>query len=388
MQKKKSIIKPVQTYFLNLHFSQTTVMKQNILITIMAAITLAACDKKTAEDKNNQFVLSDTMSRMIAIDTVSYCNMDNQISLSGEVSFNENNVIKIFPRSSGQVLETRVSLGDHVSKGQALAIVKSADVAGDYSDLKSAEADLAIAKRQMDNEESLFKNGISSERDYTEAKENYQKALATKNKMISMININGGNNTNASGQYIITSPIDGYVVAKNINAGDFIRSDNGNNLFTVSDLKNVWIYANVYETDIPKIKEGYKVTIIPMAYPDVTLYGKIDKLSQALDPETKTLRVRITLDNKDMMLKPEMFAKVIVDNMEGAKSICVPAAAILSQDGKNYVVTYNNDSDMSVAEVSIIKTVNNKTFVNSGVQPGQKIITKNQLLIFNQLLNE
>jgi cobalt-zinc-cadmium efflux system membrane fusion protein len=328
------------------------------------------------------------MSKMIAIDSVSFCNIDNQIALSGEVSFNENSVVKIFPRSSGQVLETKVSFGDPVSKGQVLAVIRSADVAGDYSDLKSADADLAIAKRQMENAQSLYKNGISSEREYVEAKENYQKALATKNKVVSMININGGNHTNASGQYVLTAPIDGYVVEKNVNAGDFIRSDNGNNLFTISDLKTVWVYANVYEADIPKVKEGYHVTITPMAYQDVFLNGKVDKLSQVLDPQTKTLRVRITLDNKNMLLKPEMFVKVNVENMEGVKSICVPPSAILTQDGKSYVVIYNNDSDMRVAEVDVNKTVNNKTFINSGVQPGQHIITKNQLLIFNQLMNE
>lgn len=363
-------------------------MKHHILILSLAVVVFTACDKKPIEEKKEKFTLSDTMARMIAIDSVRLCNMDNQISLSGEVCFNENSVVKIFPRGSGQVLETRISFGDHVAKGQVLAVIRSADVAGNYSDLKSADADVTIAKRQMDNAESLYKSGISSEREYLEAKENYQKTLAAKDKYSSLIHINGGNNTNASGQYVLMSPIDGYIVEKNVNAGDFIRPDNGGNLFTISDLKNVWIYANVYETDIPKVKEGYHVSIIPMAYPDMTLSGKIDKLSQILDPQTKTLRVRITLDNKDLLLKPEMFVKVLVDNTEGVKATCIPTSALLSQDGKNYVITYNNDSDLNVAEVTTSKTVNNKTYITSGVQPGQHVVTKNQLLIFNQLVNE
>lgn len=363
-------------------------MNHHILILSLAAVSLAACDKKPAEEKKDRFMLSDTMTRMIAIDSVRYCNIDNRISLSGEVGFNENNVVKVFPRSSGQVLETRVSLGDHVVKGQTLAVIRSADVAGNYSDLKSADADVAIAKRQMDNAESLYKSGISSEREYLEAKENYQKTLAAKDKYASMININGGSNTNASGQYVLTSPIDGYIVEKNVNAGDFIRPDNAGTLFTISNLKDVWVYANVYEADIPKVKEGYKVSIIPMAYPDVSLSGKIDKVNRMLDPQTKTLRVRITLDNKDLLLKPEMFVKVSVDHTEETKGICIPTSAILSQDGKSYVVVYNSDSDLHVAEVSINKTFSEKTYLNSGVEAGQRVVTKNQLLIFNQLVNE
>lgn len=362
-------------------------MKHIILYLFMAA-AFTSCEQKETAGKKETFTLSDTMSRMIRTDSVRYCNIDNQISLSGEVSFNENNVIKVFPRSGGQVLETRVSLGDHVSKGQVLAVIRSADIAGNYSDLNSANADLAIAKRQMENAQSLYESGISSEREYTEARQNYQKALASKNKIESAISINGGSKSSPGGQYLLTAPIDGYVVEKKLNAGDFIRPDNGENAFTISDLKNVWIYANVYETDIPKIKEGYEANVIPMAYPDKVLSGKVDKISQVLDPESKAMRVRVVLNNTDMLLKPEMFAKVIVSNAEGAKSICVPASAIISQEGKNYVVVYNNDSDMKVAEVDINKTVNNNTYINNGVTPGQRVITRNQLLIFNQLLNE
>ena len=123
-----------------------------------------------------------------------------------------------------------------------------------------------------------------------------------------------------------------------------------------------------------------------MSYPDKVYDGKVDMISQVLDPESKVMKVRIVLDNDDMLLKPDMFAKVIVDNKEGQQAICVPADAILSRDSKNYVVIYNNDSDLKVSEVSVIKTVNDKTYVSSGVDVGQKVVTKNELLIFNQLV--
>ncbi|MEJ7684063.1 MAG: efflux RND transporter periplasmic adaptor subunit [Segetibacter sp.] len=99
------------------------------------------------------------MAKMITIDSATMSNITNEISLSGEVSFDENKVIKIFPRSSGQVTECKVSFGDKVQKGQVLAVIRSADVAGSYSDLSTTEADISIAKRQMENAESLYKNG-------------------------------------------------------------------------------------------------------------------------------------------------------------------------------------------------------------------------------------
>jgi len=362
-------------------------MKQYLTLSLVALSLLSACGKKEQQaEENKKFVLSDSMQHMITMDTVRNCNVADEISLSGEISFNENNVVKVFPRSSGQIIESRVSLGDKVTKGQVLAVIKSADVAGNFSDLSSANADLAIAKRQMDNAQSLYKNGISSEREYVEAKQNYEKALATRNKVQSVININSGGSTSASGTYSLTSPIDGYIVEKKIATGSFIRPDMGDNLFTISDLKNVWVYANVYEADIPKVKEGYSVRVIPMSYPDKVMIGKIDKISQVLDPQSKAMRVRVTLDNSNMLLKPEMFAKVIVSNEEGDRSICIPTAALVANEGKDYVVVYNGNDDLKIAEVSILKTVNEKTYITSGVEPGQRLITKNQILIFNQLM--
>lgn len=362
-------------------------MKQYLTLSLVALSLLSACGKKEQQaEENKKFVLSDSMQHMITLDTVRTCNVADEISLSGEISFNENNVVKVFPRSSGQIIESRVSLGDKVSKGQVLAVIKSADVASNYSDLSSANADLAIAKRQMDNAQSLYKSGISSEREYTEAKQNYEKALATKNKVQSVININSGGSSSVSGTYSLTSPIDGYIVEKKIATGSFIRPDMGDNLFTISDLKNVWVYANVYEADIPKVKEGYNVRVIPMSYPNKVMTGKVDKISQVLDPQSKAMRVRVTLDNSNMLLKPEMFAKVIVSNEEGDRSICIPTAALVANEGKDYVVVYNGNDDLKIAEVSILKTVNEKTYITSGVEPGQRLITKNQILIFNQLM--
>ena len=137
-------------------------------------IGLIACSEKKEEKVEvKKFVLSDTMSKMITIDSVSSCFINDEITLNGEISFNENNVNKVYPRSSGQVVESKVTLGDKVQAGQVLAILKSADVAGNYADLSSANSDIIITKRQLDNTEALYKNGIASEKEYTEAKQNY-----------------------------------------------------------------------------------------------------------------------------------------------------------------------------------------------------------------------
>lgn len=359
-----------------------------ILFLLSITLLISCSGKAEVKEENKQFVLSDTMQKMIQLSPAISDSIDNTLTLSGEVSFDENNVVKIFPRSSGQVLNCKISLGDKVSQGQTLAIIRSADIAGSYSDLSSANADINITKRQMDNTAALYKSGIASEKEYTEAKQNYQKALAAKQKIQSILNINAGNSTKPGGTYILAAPISGYIVEKKINAGNFIRQDMGDNLFTISNLKDVWVWANVFEADIAKVQEGSEVQVTTLAYPDKIFKGKIDKLSQVLDPTNKALKVRIRLDNTNLLLRPEMFAKVIVSSKEATKAICIPTQALISQNGKDYVVIYNNKADIKIAEVNILKTVGDKTYINSGVEAGQQLIIKNQLLIFQQLLNE
>ncbi|HSC39924.1 MAG TPA: efflux RND transporter periplasmic adaptor subunit, partial [Chitinophagaceae bacterium] len=186
------------------------------------AVWLSACNDGNANEApavKEQVCITDSLAKIIRIDTAASGRVDDELKLSGEINFDDNKVVKLFPFSSGRVMDVKVSLGDKVSKGQALATIKSADVAGNYSDLSTAGNDLAIAKRAMDNQESLYKNGIASEREYLEAKENYNKALAASNKLKEQIAINGGGHTTDNGTYTITAPISGYVVEKKINQG-------------------------------------------------------------------------------------------------------------------------------------------------------------------------
>ena len=356
-------------------------------IAALIAGSLIACKEpeKKAEEKK-QVCVSDSMQTRITLDTATLSNISNQLQLSGEVGFNENKVVKVFPFSSGQVMEVKVSVGDRVTAGQVLAVMKSADIAGNYSDLKTTNSDIAITKRQMDNAKLLYDKGISSEKEYEEAKENYQKALTANQKINDALKINGGGNTSANGVYTLKAPISGYIVEKKANAGNFIRPDNADNLFTISDLKDVWIWANVFESDIAKVKEGYSAIIKTLAYPDKSFHGKIDKISEVLSPDNKVMRIRINLPNDGLLLKPEMFTNVMIENTEQLKAVSIPADAMVFEGGKNFVVTYKSKCELKLVEVHVLKTENNRAYLSSGLNAGDIIISKNQVLFYNAIL--
>ncbi len=365
-------------------------MKREIYVTgLCSLLLLAACkDKKQEVTESKQVCISDSLAKMITIDTAKTTAMKDELSLSGEVANDDNNVVKVFPFSSGQVLEVKVSLGDKVSKGQTLAIMRSADVAGNYTDLSSTQSDVSVTKRQLEQAEYLYKNGIASERDYTEAKENYNKAVAANSKVKSMLSINGGGNTSENGMLTIKAPQSGYVVEKNITSGSFIRPDNNGSMFTISNMKDVWIWANVFESDISKVKVGYTATVTTIAYPGKVFTGKVNEVSSVLDPDNKVMKIKIALPNPDLLLKPQMFTNVLISNNENAQSVSVPAKAIVFDSSKNYVVVYNGKCDLKVREVSIIKTVNDVTYIGSGLQPGDKVISKNQLLLYDAITGD
>jgi membrane fusion protein, heavy metal efflux system len=353
---------------------------------IATFIFLFSCKNKQPDtEKITAVCVTDSMEKIIAIDTAMMNTIGDELKLSGEINFDDRKVSKVYPFSSGQVLEVHVSIGDKVSKGQTLAIIKSAEVSGNYSDLSTAGNDVAIAKKQMDNAESLFKNGIASEREYLEAKENYQKSLTAEKKLKNQIQINGGGRTSANGTYTITSPINGYVLEKKINLGGFIRSDANDNLFTVGNISDVWVWANVYETDIAKVKVGYTARVTTLAYPDSIFTGVVDEVSNVLDPVTKVMKIRVKLPNEKQSLKPEMFANIIITNKEGSKSIAVPARAIISENSKNYVVIYKSKCELSVQEVALLKIVENMAYIKTGLKEGDQVISQNQILLFKAL---
>lgn len=362
-------------------------MKYCIPLALMyAALYLFSCkDKQPNPEIKSAICISDSMAKIIAIDTAIMTTVGDELKLSGEINFDDRKVSKVYPFSSGQVLQVNVSLGDKVSKGQTLAVIKSAEVSGNYSDLSTAGNDVSIAKKQLENAASLFENGIASEREYLEAKENYQKAITAAGKLKNQIQINGGGRTTANGTYFITAPLSGYVVDKKINPGSFIRSDANDNLFTVGDINDVWVWANVYETDIAKVKVGYTAKVTTLAYPDSVFSGVVDNVSNILDPVTKVMKMRVKLQNEKHLLKPEMFANIIITNQEGSKSIAISANAIISENGKNYVVIYKSKCALGVQEVVVLKTLEGKAYIKTGLKAGELVIAQNQLLLFKAL---
>ena len=230
--------------------------------------------------------------------------------------------------------------------------------------------------------EDLYKGGLSSEKEHMVAAKELEKA---ESELIRAKNVSSVYGESNQSEYNVVAPISGVIVEKHINPNMQIRPDFADDLFVISDLKDVWVMANVFESDIPKVKEGINAEVKTLSYPDTVIHGKVDIVYSILDPVSKVMKARIRLENNNYELKPEMFAYITVFYSENVSKSMVPSNAVIFDNSKNYVLVYKDKCDIEPREIIIYKAVNEKTYIESGLKPGERIVLNNALFIYDQL---
>jgi membrane fusion protein, heavy metal efflux system len=337
--------------------------------------------EKKADDKD-KYVIPDSIMSTLSIDTVKKCQLINAITLTGQVDFNQEHVAKIYPLISGNIQDIKVTLGDFVKEGETLGVIKSSEMAGYSNDLVNAESNLRVAEKNLEKTKDMYKSGLASLTDSINAEVTHQQAQSELQRVNRVLKINGGN---TQGEFVIKAPISGFIVEKLATNNMAIRSDNGGNLFTISDLKNVWIWANVYESNISAIHMGDNVDVTTLSYPGKIFKGKVDKIMNVLDPTNKVMKVRVALNNSDYLLKPQMFASVTITNKENKEALCISSHALMFDHSQYFVLKYKSKSDVQITPIQIINTIGDKTFISSGVMQGDQLIGSQVVLIYNAL---
>jgi len=344
-----------------------------------------SCEEKAKKPEEKvKYIIPDSLLRTLTIDTVQNCPLQNALALTGMVDFNQDKQVNIFSLVSGNVKDIKVQLGDYVNAGQVLAIVKSSEMAGYSNNLVIAETNVTSTKKQLDANNELYKNGLASILDVTTAQANYDQAVSALETAKKILKINSDN---VNGEYVIKAPISGFVVQKNITNNTTVRPDNGTALFTISDLKDVWVQANVYEANIEKVHLGDPAEVKILSEPDKVFTGKVDKILNVLDPSSKVIKVRVVLQNPDYILKPEMYASVVVSNSAGKEALCIASSALVYETSRYYVLVYKGNGNADITPVEILNKLGSKTFISSGVHAGDMVIASSALQIYRELNN-
>jgi cobalt-zinc-cadmium efflux system membrane fusion protein len=356
----------------------------NISLTVLSFICIlqSCASHSTGTDPVlDSTALSDSVMRNIQTAPAQEEEVAEVIKLNGKIEPDESKQAKVYALVSGKIQSVKVELGDYVKKGQMLAELKSTEVAGVTNDLSLAESNLGIAKKALQTTKDLYDGKLATEQDLNNAQLEYNKALSELNRAKEVRSITGGR---SGATYAITAPLSGYVIEKNITNNSEVRSDNSADLFAIADLSKVWIIANVYEADLNNIHLGDEVTVNTLADPTKNYIGKVDKIYNVLDPATRTMRVRISMDNPKGELRPEMFATIKVNGKPAGKMVTIPAQALVLDNSRNYVIV-KKGKQLETREIQLDRRVDNKAYISGGLAAGEEVVTNSQVFIYQSL---
>jgi cobalt-zinc-cadmium efflux system membrane fusion protein len=255
------------------------------------------------------------------------------VRITGRVVLRDLDTAHVFSPVTGRVVRIEAPLGATVKARTPLAIIASADVGQAFSDVEKAGADDAAAAAELRRQRELFEAQAVARKDLEAAQAGAAKARAELDRARHKARLLRSTARDGEAQeYVLRAPIDGEVLARNVSPGVEVQGQyaGGNvvELFTIGNLDPILVEADAFETDLARIRVGAAASVEVAAYPGLTFPATVEWIADALDPQTRTARVRCALPNPDHQLKPEMFATVTITS-GGTSRLALPRSALL-----------------------------------------------------------
>ena len=306
-----------------------------------------------------------------------------ELNVTGTVTPDVSRNIPVISLASGRVVDIRARIGDTVTKDQLLMRVQSADISQAFSDYRSAVADETLARAQLERSKLLYEKGAIAQKDLEVAQDADAKAKITVENAAERLRVLGADMNHPSAIVEIHAPVSGVITEQNVTAAAGVKTlDNSPNLFTISDLTQVWILCDVYENDLASVHVGEYADIHLNAYPKLVLRGRIGNIGPTLDPNIRTAKVRLEVPNPGM-LRFGMFVTATFHGMSSEVHAMVPASAVLHLHDRDWVYVPADNSRFRRVEVTAGKMLpNNMQEIVSGIAPGQPVVT-NALVLQN-----
>src|SRR3984957_4581858 len=322
----------------------------------------------------------------------------------GKIAVDEDRSTPVFSPYTGRVTQLMVKPGDQVEKGQPLFVIEASDTVQAQNDfitamtgLNKAKSALDLAQLQYRRAKDLFEgkavplkdfqqaeatqvqaqNDLRSSQTALEAARNKLRILGLTDDAISAFQEKGRIDPDTT----IFSPIAGTVVQRKVGPGQYVNSGASDPVFVVGDLSTVWLTAFVRESDASKVSVGQEMAVNVLALPGRPLTARIDYVSAAIDPATRRLLVRATIDNKDGLLKPEMFANVTIYSAGDHRAVAVPKQALIYEGDQVRVWVAHGDKSIELRQIKPGLTNGDLVEIMGSLKPGEQIVTKGSLFI-------
>jgi len=387
-----------------------------IRVTLLATLVITAACNKAADNRSAQATAAASapspQNQGIETEIVQAAPMAGAILATGTVLVPENHLAAIGPVHEGRIVHLYAGQGARVKKGQKLADLESADIdeakseylkaVAEYDNARrTSSAEVRLAQSTYDRTKLLYEKTIAAQKTFQSAEHDLEvakaaaestvastkAALSAARRKLLILGLTASDIDRLRGDqdlgalFSLTSPIDGIVIERTATIGATVGADAS--VFKIIDISSVWIDANVFEKDLSRVKLGQGAKVTVPAAAEMVFSGKVIFISSVVDPETRTVKVRTEVSNREGRLKPDMFANVQIFTDVERSAISVPNAAVLTDNGQSIVFVAN----AGVYEKRIVTTgtaSGDRIEIRGGVKAGEQIVVKGNYLLLEQ----
>ncbi len=357
-----------------------------------------------AKTDSSRFTPGDAVWASLSFEPATKMEFRAEHITEGKIAVNEDSSTPIFSPYSGRVSKLLVKPSDAVKRGQQLFVIEATDTVQAQNDfisalttLNSAKSKLNLAEINEKRQNDLYlgmavplKDWQNAQNDLTTAQNDKRAAETALEAAHNRLRILGRSEEQIaafqqtrqiSADTPIYSPIEGTVVQRKVGPGQFISTGASDPVFVIGDLSTVWLTAFVRESEAADVRVGQDMDFKVLALPGRTFRAKIDYVSAAIDPTTRRLMVRATLDNKAGLFKPEMFANVTVYSGGDHKSVGVKKQALIYEGDRVRLWVANDDKTLELREVQTGLINGDYVEVRSNLKAGEKVVVRGSLFI-------
>ncbi len=361
-----------------------------ILFYFSTYLLLAGCNSKPSDPKSEAppaaVVQTDTDINLVHVDHPEQFTLvaatnhaaTSTIQVTGTVNPDISRTIPVISIASGRVVEVHARIGDYVKKGQLLMDVQSADVSGAFSSYLKAVNDERLAKTQLDRAKILNDKGAIPNSQVEIAQNAEDDAKAAVSASEEQLRVLGVDKDHPAAIVKVYAPASGYIIAQNVTAAGAagVTFAGSSNAFTIADLSHVWIICDVYENDLATVHLGQKAEIRLTAYPDRVLTGVVSDIGAVLDPQIRTAKVRIQVDNPNTLMRVGMFATATIHGKTLQTHPQVPATAVLHLHDRDWVYVPAGENKFRRVPVRSGDTLpGNMQEILLGIDVGQQVVS-------------
>jgi cobalt-zinc-cadmium efflux system membrane fusion protein len=308
----------------------------------------------------------------------------------GKIAVNADRATPVYSPYSGRITRVIAGLGDVVSQGQPLATIEATEFAQAENDLRTALAQVTLARKIETRKHALYDIKGGSLADWQQSQADLTTAETTMASVRSRLRILGYTDAQVAElehtdhfdpTTNIVAPIHGVVVDRQVGPGQYAQAGASTPAFTIADLSSVWLIANVREADSGHVQRGQMVQVHVLAYPDRTFTARVIYVAPTIDPNTHRLTVRAVIDNSDGALKPEMFASFRILTSDDAQSPAVPESAVVYEGASAHVWVLQSGNAIAIRPIRVGRANDGYVEIIDGLKSGEHVVTKGSLFI-------